>query len=135
MTVPSLVVDTSALAAIVFGEPDAETYAGVLLRHAGSCALGGPTLVEAEIVVESRLGPSGSHLLAEILERTSATVMPFDAGLARGAIGAWRRFGKGRHPARLNLGDCFSYALSKHHNAPLLFKGHDFAQTDVLSAL
>ena len=135
MSDAGLVIDTSALAAIIFGEADAERYADVLVRHVGACTISAPTLVEVEIVTRARLGDDGAELLTTVLQRVSATVEPFDERLAHAAAAAWVRFGKGRHPAQLNLGDCYSYALSRQLEVPLLFKGNDFAQTDVRSAM
>lgn len=135
MTEAGLVVDTSAIAAIVFGESDAERYADALTRHVGAVMIGAPTVVEAELVAHGRLGAPGAELMHAVLERVSASVVTFDAGLARTAVTAWVRFGKGRHPAQLNLGDCYSYAVSKQLDLPLLFKGDDFTQTDLRSAL
>jgi len=82
-----------------------------------------------------RLGPEGYALLTELLEGLQATVVPFDEGLARLAHDGWLRFGRGRHPPGLNLGDCFAYALAKQCGEPLLFKGEDFARTDLAAAL
>ncbi|MEZ3160186.1 type II toxin-antitoxin system VapC family toxin [Microbacterium sp. BWT-B31] len=130
-----IAVDTSALVAVLFAEPDAGVYADALARHAGDCSLSASTLVESRIVVESRLGPDGNHLLTVMLERLSMAIVPLDSELAERAAAAWRRFGKGRHPARLNMGDCFSYALAQHFDVPLLFKGDDFGQTDIASVL
>lgn len=135
MNTGRLAVDTSAVAAVVFGEPDAEIFATTLMRHAGDCAIAAPTLVEAEIVVEARLGPAGLQLLSAVISRAAADVVAFDEPLVRTAAAGWLRFGKGRHPAGLNLGDCFAYALARHLDAPLLFKGSDFAQTDVRAAI
>lgn len=135
MNSPGLVIDTSALSAIVFGEADAERFADALVRHVGACVISAPTLVAAEIVARARLGDVGAELVHAVLERVSVTVEPFDEALARAAATAWARFGKGRHPAQLNLGDCYSYALSKQLDLPLLFKGNDFTQTDLRSAL
>lgn len=130
-----IVVDTSALIAVIAGEADAEMFAAKLLEHAGDVAISGPTLVEATIVADARFGRPGIELIRITLERVGGTVAAFDESLARTASNAWQRFGKGRHPARLNLGDCFSYALAKHLGLPLLYKGADFSQTDVASAL
>ena len=135
MSEPGLVIDTSAIAAIVFGENDAERYADALSRHAGAVMIGAPTAVEAELVAHGRLGAPGAELMHAVLDRVSACVVTFDAALARIAVSAWERFGKGRHPAQLNLGDCYAYAVSKQLDLPLLFKGNDFSQTDVRSAL
>ncbi|MFT4166529.1 MAG: type II toxin-antitoxin system VapC family toxin [Microlunatus sp.] len=130
-----LVIDTSALASVVFGEADASAMAAVIAANVGDLNLSAATLVESEIVVESRQGPAALNDLRILLRATAVTIVPVDAEQASLAAAAWRRFGKGRHPAGLNLGDCFSYALSKHLGAPLLFKGKDFAQTDVTSVL
>lgn len=126
-----VVVDTSAVVAVVLGEPDAEQFAAALVRHRGDLLLIAATRVELGIVVEARHGPDGTRELEALLTRLSVTVEPFDAVQSAVALAAWRRFGKGRHPAGLNLGDCYSYALAKSRGAPLLFKGDDFSQTDV----
>lgn len=126
-----VVVDTSAIVAVVLGEPDAERFAAALVRHRGQLLLSAATHVELGIVVEARHGPGGTQELEALLTRLTVSVEPFDAVQSTVALAAWRRFGKGRHPAGLNLGDCYSYALAKSRGAPLLFKGHDFSQTDV----
>lgn len=131
----SVVVDTSALAAVVFGEPDAETYARALSRAAGQLRLSAATAVEVRIVVETRAGAAAVEELSAIVSRLRIETVSVDEAQAAVAVAAWRRFGKGRHPARLNYGDCFSYALAKVEGAPLLYKGEDFAQTDITSAL
>lgn len=120
--------------AVVLGEPDAERYAGALAA-APRLLIAAPTWLEAAIVATARLGPEGHALLTELLEGLQATVVPFDEGLARLAHDGWLRFGRGRHPAGLNLGDCFAYALAKQCREPLLFKGEDFARTDLAAAL
>lgn len=130
-----LVVDASALAAVVFGEPDAERFLDVLTDRVGDILIGTPTFVESAIVTEARRGPDGVRDLRMLLTELAAEQVPVDPDAAELAVGAWRRFGKGRHPAGLNLGDCFSYALAKQRDAPLLFKGDDFRQTDIASAL
>lgn len=127
----SIVVDTSALAAVVFGEPDAEVFASILLAHAGDVSVSAATWVEAGIVVSARRGPDGLDDLRRLGDAISIEVVDLDIAQAGGAIAAWQRFGKGRHPAGLNLGDCYSYALAKHTGAALLFKGTDFRQTDI----
>ncbi len=131
----TLVVDTSALAAVIFGEADAEHLLAIMIDHAGDLHVSAATLVEAGIVVEARQGPEASDDLRTLLRGVSATVAEVDAEQAERAIAAWRRFGKGRHPAGLNLGDCFAYALTKQTGSALLFKGDDFTQTDVVSAV
>ena len=130
-----VVLDTSAVSAVVFGEPDAEMFLSVMLANAGDLQLSAGTAVEVGIVVEARQGSAATKDLGILVDRLGVATVPVDRAQAEAAVAAWRRFGKGRHPAGLNLGDCFSYALAKLTAAPLLFKGRDFAQTDISSAL
>lgn len=128
-----IVVDTSAIVALLFGEPAASDVEHRLLNT--RAIMSATTLVELGIVVEAKSGPAGTQLLDELLRRLAIDIEPVDAPLAADAIEAWRRFGKGRHPAALNFGDTFSYALARRLALPLLFVGDDFAQTDITSAL
>lgn len=89
------------------------------------------SLLETTMVVEGRVGSSGSFDLDALLATYEIELIPVDAEQAEAARVAWRRYGKGNHPARLNFGDCFSYALAKTTGEPLLFKGNDFSQTDI----
>ncbi len=130
-----VVLDTSAVAAVILGEPDAEAFAAAMVRYTGELVLSAATQVELGIVIESRQGPAAVDDLRALLARLAVAIEPFDERHAALALAAWRRFGKGRHPAALNLGDCFSYALAQTLGASLLFKGTDFSQTDVASAL
>ena len=127
----TVALDTSALVAVVFGEPEAEHFAAAMVTHAGDCLISAATWVEAGIVVEARQGEAASQDLQLLIDQIGAEVVPVDTQMAAVALGAWQRFGKGRHPAALNFGDCFSYALAKVHGTPLLCKGNDFAQTDM----
>jgi ribonuclease VapC len=129
------VLDTSALATVVLGEADAEAFLSIMLGDIGELVVSAANRVEAGIVVEARQGPEAGHDLHVLLTRLSIEVTPVDADQAQAALAGWRRFGKGRHPAGLNFGDCFAYALAKVSAAPLLYKGDDFRQTDVLSAI
>jgi len=125
-----MVVDTSALVAILKVEPDAST----LLCHLGSSGanrIATATLLEAQMVVISQLGEAGLAELELLMSRAQIQVMPFNADHMHWALHGWRHYGKGRHRAALNLGDCFSYGLAKTMDAPLLFKGEDFQYTDV----
>jgi len=124
-------LDTSVLSAIVFGEPDAEALVALLSSREDALCVAAPTLVEASIVVEAKQGPEASADLARLLSAFAVETIPFDATQAAIAAAAWRRFGKGRHPAALNLGDCFSYAAARALGAALAFKGDDFLQTDI----
>ena len=125
-----MVIDTSAILAILLDEPRAAECAGAIAR-APVRLLSAANLVESSIVIESRKGESGGRELDLLLYRAAIEVVPVDAALAETARGAWRRFGKGRHPAALNFGDCFAYALAKNRSAPLLYVGEDFARTDI----
>ena len=124
-----IVVDTSAIVAVLFGEPGGEGLERRLLAE--PCVISAATRVELGIVIEAKTGPSGTQLLEELLGRIEIKVAPVDAELAEEAMVCWRRFGKGRHRAGLNFGDTFSYALSRRLGQPLLFVGGDFSQTDV----
>ena len=127
-----MVVDSSALAAVLFGEEDAGLYLQALSRP-GRKFISALTLLEISIVVEARKGRKGGVLLRELLNTAGVETVAFDSSLAEIALEAWRSWGRSRHQAALNLGDCAAYALSRGLNKPLLFKGQDFSQTDVLS--
>ena len=129
-----MVLDTSALVCILLAEPEAEEFARAI-ASAPENVISGPTWVEASMVITARLGSEGHALLIELLEGARVTVAPCDEVLARGAYDAWLRYGRARHAAGLNFGDCFSYALAKQRAEPLLFKGDDFPQTDIVAAL
>ena len=129
-----MVVDTSVIVAILFMEDDAERYAEAL-AGARKCFLSTVTLVEIAFVVEGRRGEAGRKALEAFLEALDAETIPVDSRQAALAIEAFRAYGKGRHPAGLNIGDCFSYALAKALDEPLLFKGNDFVLTDLRPAL
>jgi len=126
-----MVVDTSALCAILFQEPE-KTRMIAELASPEPKYLCSVNALEAGIVVEARWGKAGTSILAELLEASRIEVLPFDSGLSEVAMDAWRTYGKGRHPAGLNLGDCAAYSLARVLHQPLLFKGNDFGQTDVL---
>lgn len=130
----TITIDTSALAAVIFGEPDAAHFAAVMLANAGDCLISAATLVETNVVVEAKQGQGAGQDLRLLIEQIGAEIAPVNAEAAAVAIAAWRRFGKGRHPAALNYGDCFSYALASTFGAPLLYKGDDFTQTDIARA-
>ncbi len=130
-----MIVDTSALVAILTDEPDAPRIAAAIRSARGNLAVSAATLVEATMVVEGRGGEKAGHNLDAILRHMEAEVVPVDRRQAETARRGWRRFGKGRHKAALNFGDCFAYALAIERDEPLLFKGGDFARTDVKRAL
>ena len=127
-----IVVDASALVAIALGEPEQAAFQDALER-AGSARLSPINYVETGIILQRSGVVSGAAALNAWLADHGVTQA--EADLGGPALSAYLRFGKGFHPARLNLADCFAYALAKHLDAPLLYKGDDFAQTDIRSAL
>lgn len=129
-----MVVDTSALGSILFQEPDEPVFLRALAA-ADAALISAATLVEATSMCARDATSVKEGELNRMLERSGIQVVAFDAAQAEIARAAYRRYGKGRHPARLNLGDTFSYALAIHLGEPLLFKGNDFAQTDVTPAV
>jgi ribonuclease VapC len=129
-----MVVDTSALVAILFREPDAGRFEDAV-PAAPLCLISAATRVELAFVVEGRKGDAGRVDLERYLELGGFEIAALTPQHAEIAIDAFRRFGKGRHRAGLNIGDCFAYALAKASFCPLLFKGDDFGHTDIASAL
>ena len=129
-----MVLDTSAIMAILRDEADAGVYRGAIER-ADSLRIGAPTLLECEIVARQALGDDGSTDLDNFLIALDVQVEPFGRLEANYARYAYRHFGKGRHPAGLNFGDCLTYATAVAQNEPLLFKGDDFAQTNITAAI
>ncbi len=126
----SLVVDTSAAVAIVLGEPGSEELAAHL-ENALARLMPAAIRVELGIVLEARLWPAGQDVVDRLLRDAKIDIVPLDADLAARAMSGWRRYGKGRHPAGLNFGDCFTYALAERTGHPVLCTGDDFAATDV----
>ena len=128
-----MVIDTSAVVAILLDEPERRAF-NELIEEAATRQMSTATFVETSIVFDARHGPAGLERLDAFLERAGIELVPVDAAQARTARRAWSTYGKGRHPAALNYGDCFSYALAKTSAQPLLFKGDDFTRTDVAVA-
>jgi ribonuclease VapC len=130
-----MIVDTSAVVGILNGEPDAETMEDALVS-ARTRRMSAATLVELFVVIDGKRDPVRSARLDELLQRSDVEIVDVTAEHARIARRAYRDFGKGSgHPARLNFGDCFSYALARVTGEPLLFKGDDFGLTDLTSAV
>lgn len=129
-----MVVDTSAVVAVLFNEPDARLYAAAL-SSAARRLISAVTRVELAFVVEGRKGEPGRADLERLLAVGGFELVAVTPVQAMRAIEAFRRFGRERHPASLNIGDCFAYALAVAMEEELLFKGDDFAQTDIPSAL
>ncbi len=125
-----MIVDSSAILAILFNEPDATVYA-TAIASAQSCRISAANCVEAAVVIESQSPAAGARQFDTFMRRAGITVEPVTEDHALLARQAYSDFGKGRHPAGLNFGDCFSYALAMATGEPLLFKGNDFSQTDV----
>ena len=128
-----MIVDTSALAAILFGEPDAARYAQ-LIHDADRCVISVANFVELSIVIEVQLGPDAGRQCDVFFRRAGIIIEPLTIEHGHLARQAFLDFGKGRHPAGLNFGDCFAYALAKATGEPLLFKGQDFSKTDIKAA-
>ena len=125
-----IVLESSILYAIILEETGYQEYVGIL-DSAKRVIIGAPTLAEAGLVVQSRQGPQGLARLLQMLERWSVRVEDFTKIHALEAIEAYQNFGRGHHPAALNMGDCNSYATAKVAGAALLYKGNDFALTDL----
>jgi ribonuclease VapC len=128
-----VILDASAIAAISLREPERDEF----IRKIAAVpvvGVGAPTLVEAAILLTARLGERAPRRLARLVERAGIVVVSFEASHWQVALDAWLRFGRGRHPAALNLGDCFAYATARVAGRPLLCKGDDFAKTDLALA-
>src|SRR5271169_6269508 len=125
-----MVVDTSALLAVLFAEPEADRIARSIAADPRRLA-SAFTVLEAAMVVEARKGEAGGRELDLLLHRIDLESVPLTASHVEVAMDAWRRFGRGKHPANLNIGDCCAYALARVSGEPMLFKGDDFARTDV----
>ena len=128
-----MIVDTSAVVAIIVAEPGWEALVGKLER-ATAAGIGAPTLVETHIVLSHLLRADARGQLARFLQEASITIVPFGEPHWRAAATAWSKFGKGRHSAALNYGDCLTYAVAHLANRPLLFAGDDFSRTDLIAA-
>ncbi len=128
-----MILDTSAIVAIVFREAEEEEF----LRKIGTAVavgVGAPTLAETAIVLAARLGEESQRLLFLLVQRAGIVVVPFGTAHWQLASEAWLRYGRGRHPAKLNFGDCLAYATARLAGRPLLCKGDDFSKTDLALA-
>jgi ribonuclease VapC len=125
-----MVIDTSALAAIFFGEPEREKFIEAITA-AETRLISAASVLETGIVLESRQGEAAGREFDLFVVRVKLEIVPVDAEQTDLARSAWRKYGKGRHSAGLNFGDCFAYALAKVSGEPLLAKGTDFTLTDV----
>ena len=125
-----MVVDTSAVLALLLDEPEAEIFR-VAIEDDETRLVSAATLLETALVIEARKGEAGGRELDLLVHKAAIAVVPLDEEQVSEARRAWRRFGRGRHAAALNFGDLFAYALARTSGEPLLFKGEDFARTDV----
>jgi ribonuclease VapC len=128
-----MILDTSAAVAILYREPEAASFARII-HDADACRMSVANFIELSIVIESQLGPEGMRQAEAFFRRAGVTIEPVTIYHGELARQAFLDFGKGRHKAGLNFGDCFSYALAKAAGEPLLFKGNDFSQTDIEAA-
>ena len=129
-----MVLDSSALAAILLAEPERRPFIEAI-ETADARLLSVANWLEISIVIEARYGAEGTRDLQRFIEYAGIEIIPVDLEQGRLARDAWVRFGKGRHRADLNYGDCFAYALAKQRGRVLLFKGEDFSHTDVAAAV
>ncbi|MAT97104.1 MAG: hypothetical protein CL608_08180 [Anaerolineaceae bacterium] len=125
-----MVIDSSAILALLMAEPESEQFASAI-DTASVRLMSAANLLETSIVIEARHGLAGGNKLDELIKKAQISVEPVSLEQAEAARVAYRAFGKGRHPAGLNFGDCFAYALAKISDEPLLFKGDDFTKTDL----
>ena len=125
-----MVLDTSAVLAIFLGEPERKQILDVI-RQSGRRLISAASVLETGMVLESKRGESAGREFDLFVVQTNLDAIPVDAEQVEIARSAWRKFGKGRHPAALNFGDCFTYALAKWSGEPVVAKGQDFARTDL----
>jgi ribonuclease VapC len=125
-----MILDTSALGAIFFGEPEGDRYVQ-MIHEADRCRISAANFVELSIAIEGQLGPDAGRQCDMFLRRAEIVIEPVTVEHAHLARQAFLDFGKGRHPAQLNFGDCFAYALARATGESLLFKGMDFSKTDI----
>lgn len=129
-----MILDTSPLIAILAEEPDSELYVSAISR-APRCRLSAGNFLELSIVIEGQFGSEVLRQCDALFRRVGIIIEPVTVDQAQAARQAFHDFGKGRHPAGLNFGDCFAYALAKTTGEPLLFKGEDFKKTDIVAAI
>ena len=125
-----MIVDTSAVIAILLGEPETATFVRALAEDSKRM-ISAFNALESAIVIEAKKGEAGGREFDLLLHRARFEIIPLNGDQVELALTAWRKFGKGRHPAGLNIGNCCAYALAKYSGERLLFKGKDFSQTDI----
>lgn len=129
-----MILDTSALVAVLYQEPEAELFTRTI-HETGRCLISSGNFLELSMVIEGQLGTAALSQCDMFFRRAGIVVEPFTVEQAHIARQAFHDFGRGRHPAGLNFGDCFAYALAKVSGEPLLFKGEDFRKTDIQAAV
>ena len=129
-----MIIDSSAIVAVFFREPGFEKLLDQL-ASAAAAGIGTPTLVETGIVLTARMGKDARTLVSRFVEEFEIQTIPFGEHHWREAVSAYARFGRGRHPAALNFGDCMTYSVARLSDQPLLFVGDDFTETDLRPAL
>jgi ribonuclease VapC len=128
-----IAIDSSALVAVAMCEPEEEAFSTLI--GSTECLVGTPTLVETRMVLQAMMLDSADRFIEEFVSETTVHPVLFSMEMYYAAIEAFRRFGKGQgHPAQLNFGDCLAYAVAKHNDVPLLYKGRDFGRTDIRTA-
>lgn len=128
-----MILDSSALMAIILREPEADIFSGAVL--ASDVSMSAANWVEAATIVDSNKDPVLRVRFEELIDVLRVKILPVSIDIAQAARRAHQRYGRGQHPARLNYGDCFAYATAAVTGEPLLFKGRDFSQTDIEPAL
>ena len=129
-----MIIDTSALLAVILNEEDEEQMLTAMI-DAPTLRISTANWVEAAIIIDARRNPAATMRFDDVIAELRLEIVPVSAQIASRARRAYVNYGKGYHPARLNFGDCFSYALAKEYGEPLLFKGSDFSETDIQPAL
>jgi ribonuclease VapC len=129
-----VILDSSAVVAVALQEPGHERVLAAM-SAASALGIGAPTLVETTIVLTARLGRDARGLASRLILEADVAVVPFTDAHFGTALDAWLRFGRGRHAAALNFGDCLAYATARVAGEPLLFTGADFARTDIPAVL
>ena len=129
-----MILDTSALLAVLFGEPEADRFIKII-SEADRCSISAGNYVALSIVLERQAAPEARRQCDMFFRRAGISIEPFSVQQAHLACQAFHDFGTTRHAAGLNFGDCFAYSLAKMRHEPLLFKGHDFRKTDIISPL
>lgn len=130
-----MILDSSAIVAIALREPPWEHLLAAIAAESRSVAIGAPTLVESTIVLSARLARDARGLVGRLLLEGDVAIVPFTDAHFGTATSAWLRYGRGRHRAGLNFGDCLAYATARLADEPLLFTGDDFTRTDVVPVL